>query len=88
MKGIVHPKIKIKIHYLLLSPKLFQTCMSFFLLLNTKEDIWKNVVNQFVLVMAPINSIVGQKYHGSQWVLSTCLVTNIVQNIFFCAQHK
>jgi len=28
--------------------KLFQTCMSFFLLLNTKEDILKNVSNQTV----------------------------------------
>ncbi len=28
--------------------KLFQTCMSFFLLLSTKEDILKNVGNQTV----------------------------------------
>jgi len=31
---------------LILTLKLFQTCMSFFLLLYTKEDILKNVGNQ------------------------------------------
>jgi len=34
-KGILHPKM-------LLTLKLLQNCMSFFLLLNTKEDILKN----------------------------------------------
>jgi len=34
-KGILHPKIKI---LSLLTLKLLQTCRSFFLLLNTKED--------------------------------------------------
>ncbi len=33
---------------ILLSSKLFQTCVTFFLLLSTKEDILKNVGNQTV----------------------------------------
>ncbi len=37
-----------KLCHNLLTLKLFQTCMSFFLLLNTKEDILKNVGNQIV----------------------------------------
>jgi len=39
LKGILHPKIK----------KLLQTYVSFFLLLNTKEDILKNDWNQTVV---------------------------------------
>jgi len=35
------------------SLKLFQTCMNFFLLLNTKEDILKNFGNREL--MDPIN---------------------------------
>jgi len=46
-KGILHPKIKFCHH--LLTLKLFQTCMSFFLLLNPKEDIWKKDWNQTVV---------------------------------------
>jgi len=41
IKGIVH-----KFCYHLLTLKLFQTCMNFFLLLNSLEDILKNVGNQ------------------------------------------
>ncbi len=37
LKGIIHPKMKIR----------FQTCMHFFQLLNTKEDILKNVGNSW-----------------------------------------
>ncbi len=64
---------------LLLTLKLFQTC-SFFLLLNTEEDILKNVGNQTV--------------DGSHWLLYygvaavNCLITNILQNTFFCVQQK
>ncbi len=43
-KGLFHPKIKF-CHYLI-TLKLLQTCMSLFLLLNTKDDISKNVGNQ------------------------------------------
>jgi len=46
LKGIVHPKWKCWHH--LLTLKWFQTCMSFFLLLNTKENILKNVGNRTV----------------------------------------
>jgi len=37
--------------YFLLTLKLFQTCMSFFLLLNAKEDILKNVGCCFFIVV-------------------------------------
>jgi len=48
IKGILHPKMKIlKINLLIL--KLLQTCMRFFLLLNTQEDILKNDWNQTVV---------------------------------------
>ncbi len=43
-KGIVHPKKKF-CHYLLMFS---QTCINFFHVLNTKEDILKNVGNQTV----------------------------------------
>uniref|UniRef100_A0A9J8C861 Zinc finger, FYVE domain containing 21 n=1 Tax=Cyprinus carpio carpio TaxID=630221 RepID=A0A9J8C861_CYPCA len=42
----------------------FQTCMSFFLLLNTKEEILKNVGNQTV--------VDSHGYYGSQWLPDTC----------------
>ncbi len=50
-------------------PRLFQTCMSYFVLLNTKEDILKNVVS-----WAPLTSIIffyytmqgDQQLFGSQ----------------------
>ncbi len=45
--GIVHPNI-----YILLSfthPQVVPTCMNVFLLLNTNEDILKNVGNRAVL---------------------------------------
>ncbi len=40
LKGTVHPKMKIVSSFLTLMS--LQTCMSFFLMLNTKEDILKN----------------------------------------------
>ncbi len=46
-KGIVHPKMKILSSFAHL--KYFQTCMNVFVLLNTKEDILKNVRNRAVL---------------------------------------
>ncbi len=68
----------------LLSLMLFQNCMNVFLLLSTKEGFWKNVCNQA----------------GSHWLCSifsilwksmatsNCLLTNILQKIFFCVQYK
>jgi len=49
--------------------------MTLFLLLNTKEDVLKNVGDQIFLLwksMATVN----------------CLITDILQNIFFCVQQK
>jgi len=42
IKGLVHPKMKILSVFMLFM--LFQTSMCLFVLLNTKEDIWKNVL--------------------------------------------
>jgi len=57
------------------------TKINFFLVLNTKEDILKNVSNQTV--------------DGPQWFplyfnlwSINCLITDILQNIFFCVQQK
>jgi len=53
-----------------MSSLLFPSCMSLFLLLNTKEDTY--IVGFFF-----IRKSMGQ-----------CLVTNILQNIFFCVWQK
>ncbi len=60
----------------LLTLMLLQTCMSFFLVLNIKEDILKNAGNQ--IVNGP---------HSLAWYFFPykCLV---LQNIFICVQHK
>jgi len=57
---------------------LFQTCINSFLL-NTKEDILKNVGNQTV-----------DRPHRlpTMEVSAICLVTNILQNIFLVKQKK
>ncbi len=41
-KGIISPKMKIKCSHHLLTLMSFQTCVRFFLMLNTKEDILEN----------------------------------------------
>ncbi len=46
LKGTFSPKFLLCHHLLIVH--LFQTCMSFFLLLNTKYNILKNVGNQTV----------------------------------------
>jgi len=56
--------------------------MSLFVLLNTKEDILKNVGSQTV-DGRPNHSIVG-KNNGSQWVW---LPTSKYIYIFFCVQR-
>jgi len=59
---------------------LFQTCMSFFLLLNTKEDILN--YNQTV------DGLQWKKILWKSMGSINCLVTNGLQNIFFCVQQK
>jgi len=44
----VHYQMNSSLGHHLITVKLFQTCMNFFLLLNTKEDILNNVGNQTV----------------------------------------
>ncbi len=61
LKGIVHPKT---CHHLL-TLKLFQTCVSFFLLLNTKEDILKNT--SFSLSVIHLQAF-GQAYTNQRKV--------------------
>ncbi len=51
-------------------------CESFFLLLNTKEAILKNVGKQTIKILQKSMATVS------------CLVTNILQNISFYAQQK
>ncbi len=66
IKGMVHPKWKF-CHYLL-TLTLSQTCINFFLVLNKKEDILKNVGNQTVAGPIVFNSKKKKKskYYGSQ----------------------
>ncbi len=49
IKGIVHPTILFL--SLLLTDMLSQTCINLFLVVNTKEDISKNVGNQIHLIV-------------------------------------
>ncbi len=72
----MHPKMNF-CHYLLTHMS-FQTCMDFFLLLNTKEDILKNVGNQTVDGSHSMFSILWMSMAAVN-----CLVTNILQNMFF-----
>ncbi len=58
LKGIVHPKNKRFCH--LLTLKLFQICMSFFVLLNTKEDFWRMWITKHCCC-SPLISIVWGK---------------------------
>ncbi len=62
----------------------------FIFVLNTKEDILKNVGNQ--IVAGP--QWLPYLFIFSQWLFfksvgtSNCLITHILQNIFFCVQDK
>jgi len=70
------------------SLKLFQTCMSFFLLLNTEEDILKNVCNQTDLLYYWRYNIHSRKrkYYGSQSVDLFDYKHSFTY--FLCVQHK
>ncbi len=65
LKGQFTQKKK-KICQHLLTLHLFQTCMSFFLLLNTQDYI---LVNKQLTVAIDFHSILS--YYGSQWLPST-----------------
>ncbi len=64
----------------------FQTCMTDWLLWNTKEGILKNIGNQIDLV--PIDFYYMDKKFNVINGNKNSLVTNILQNIFFCVLHK
>ncbi len=57
-----------------------QPTLRFFLLLDTNEDILKNVGNQ----TAEGSHSIFVLYNGSQWLPST----HFLQNVFFCVQQK
>jgi len=82
VKGLVHPKKKMII--ILLTPKLFQTCMNFFVMWNIKEDILRNVYFATKQLCGTIDfhsifrSILWQAVKGSNqlfgyWHSSKCL---------------
>ncbi len=73
-------------HYLLSLMSSFQTCMTDWLLWNTKEGILKNIGNQIDLV--PIDFYYMDKQFNVINGNQNSLVTNILQNIFFCVLHK
>jgi len=56
----------------------FQTCVIFFFLWKTKEDNLRNVPDLFV----PYNEVNGKVN------CQNGLVTNILQNIYFCVLQK
>jgi len=57
--------------------------MSFFLLLNTKDNILKNDWNQTLFGIG----LRKKKYYGSQWYQSSNRYI-MVPNIVFCVQQK
>ncbi len=71
---IVHSKWKFCHH--LLTIMLLKTWMSFYFVLNTKEDIWKNIGNQTVAGSHWLPCF----FCRSQWLPST---VGILRNIFF-----
>lgn len=50
VKGVIYTNI----YYHLLTLELFQTCLSFFVLLNIKEGILKNEGNSFLSLLTSI----------------------------------
>ncbi len=60
----------------------FQTCRSFFRMLNTKEDGNQTVDGPHWL---PLYFFI---YYRSQWEPTTVWFFKILQNIFFGVQHK
>ncbi len=57
-----------------------QTCIHFFILLNTEEDILKNVGNQTVASRKNWNI-----YYGSQWLWATNIIPKY---IILCLTEK
>ncbi len=60
--------------------------MTYFLLSNIKEDILKNVGKQTVSVPIDFHYMDEEKKKYSSKLETETLVTNILQNIFFCVQ--
>ncbi len=77
LKGIVQPKMNI------LSSFTLKTCMSFFLVLNTKEDILKNVGNEAVAGshwLPYCISILTQRLPSTVWLPTFFKVSSFVFN--------
>ncbi len=64
---------------------LSQTCINLFLVVNTKEDISKNVGNQ--TVAGPLDSRI-KKILCNSLGTSNCLVFHILQNSMYVQQKK
>ncbi len=64
----------------------FQTCMSFFLMLNTKKLFWRILKNQRMLVPFDFHSRERNtmEVNGDHHLV----ITSILQNILFYVQHK
>ncbi len=58
--------------------------MNVFVLLNTKEDILKNVETEQIWGKIDLRGIFTMEINGAQ----KSLVTNFLQNIFLCVRQK
>ncbi len=67
-------------------PQVFQTCMNFFVLPNTKEDIWRKFVTRLFWGTIDFHSRKKNtmEVNGAQ----NCSVSHILQNIFLCVQQN
>ncbi len=71
IKAISRVHLNMKMLLLLVTLKLFQTCMRFFLLLNIKEDILRHFGYQFLIPSVFHSNFMEVWYYGSQWLPST-----------------
>ncbi len=65
---------------------LFQTCICFFHMSNTQEDTLKKFEEPNS--WSPLTSIVGKLILWMSMGTINCLITSILQNIFFYFQHN
>ncbi len=80
LKGIVHPRIKILSSFIHT-----QIWVSFFCW-TQKKVFWRMLVTKQLIVAIDFYSILSILWKSMATI--NCLVTNLLQNIFFCAQQK
>ncbi len=66
---------------------LFQTCMSFFLLLNTKKMFWRKSVNKQLTVALTFIAL-GKNYYVSRWLLSTIWLQAFFKSSLCSAEER